>query len=378
MATPRLSYPVFRQPGRVTVGTCCVRELSRLCPDDAVVFMSAQPSVGRVVAESMAMQGAELGDWPVCLKPPGEPTRPMLEQGAAFLAANPRRTIVGVGGGSVLDWCRLSWALAVGALDDARGLPPEYDAPAFVLIPTTCASGAEAAMSAVYSNGQRMVAVTSTAFLASEVYLDSQFVSSMSERGIACAIGDSASHAVEAYCSLASNGLGRHFAVTALRLVLEYGSAMPSAWRQERLLEAAYLGGVAASNCSVGVVHAFAYTLGMFGFPHGLANALGLRAGLMINAAAPAVRDLAWRAGVGTVSSLSAQLADILSTACEPEDAERLAALLNDPAQRAVLRERMLAEPSLQTNPVRLDEAAIERFLRDVAQTWDVGVVARN
>ena len=80
-------------------------------------------------------------------------------------------------------------------------------------------------------------------------------------------------------CLLSPAALAKEAAFAALRLILEHYANASDASHAQTLMEAGYLGGVAAANCSVGAIHAFAHTMAAYGMPHGYANALGLIAG---------------------------------------------------------------------------------------------------
>ena len=56
-------------------------------------------------------------------------------------------------------------------------------------------------------------------------------------------------------------GFAKEAAVSSLAIVLDQYDAPAGHERLERLLEASYLGGLAASHCSVGVVHAFSHSV---------------------------------------------------------------------------------------------------------------------
>ncbi|MDO4353098.1 MAG: iron-containing alcohol dehydrogenase [Clostridia bacterium] len=89
---------------------------------------------------------------------------------------------------------------------------------------------------------------------------------------------DALTHAVEAYTNIFSGPTDRG-AKYAVRLIFRY---LPQVYRdgdeiaaREKMLEASYEAGVAFTRSCVGYVHAIAHTLGgLYGTPHGLANAV--------------------------------------------------------------------------------------------------------
>jgi alcohol dehydrogenase class IV len=370
-----LAYPSCRQPALVSSGMGAVRAVA----DGArvrrtVYFLSGSPRVRAAVAEAFRKRGVELAPADVIVKPEGEPDERMVAAGAAFLASCRYGRIAAIGGGSVMDWARLSWARTAGLLSmpggRVSGDASVVARPELWLVPTTCATGAEAASVAVFSSGGRKVPVVSPAFTADHVLLDPQFLAWLPPRELACFLCDALSHAVEAYVSIVPSGLAKHSAVAALRAILADWSPAPAPERHLRLLEASYLGGVAASNCSVGVVHAFAHTMAAYGVPHAAANAAGLLPGLTANAAAPAPARLAAECGAATVEGLADRLRPLVQEALLAPAAAAIPHVLEDAGRRRDIAERMAGDPCLRSNPVALDAADLQSFVERAAQQF--------
>lgn len=373
MAKLKIAYPSLRQPGRVTFGSGSIRTVAEADGlQDTVFFLSSRNEVRAAVDAAFHKRGLSLSTLQVCAKPPGEPSLEMIEFGANFLAQQAPRRIVGVGGGSVMDWCRLAWAHQQGMLSSVSGTMqvPASDRPrpAFWLIPTTCATGAEAAAVAVYSCGGRKVAAVSDAFVAEQVVLDGRFLDQMPAGELADSLGDTLSHAIEAYSSVVPNTLAKEAAVSALRLVLEHGSSPASSCRNDLLMEAGYFGGVAASNCSVGVIHAFAHTVSRYGVSHGHANAIGLSAGLTVNATAPALQSLANRVGLSNPRELTQKLQPIVNRAIEGRDHGPLLAALTDEKYRVEIVNGMRSDVCLRSNPLPLSDVDLLAFIDHVVE----------
>jgi alcohol dehydrogenase class IV len=326
--------------------------------------------VREAVEASFRKCGTALNQAHVIVKPQGEPDDDMVSRGAAFLGTHRFTKVVGIGGGSVMDWCRLSWAVSAGflSLESGRINRDDHAAnrPTFWLAPTTCATGAEAASVAVMTRQGRKVPVTSHAFVADHVVLDGQFLSGLARHDLACYLSDALSHAVEGYISIVPSTLAKQAAVSALRLILDHWDDAPSSHRDQSLMEAAYLGGVAASNCSVGVVHALAHTLASYGISHAAGNAAGLVAGIETNAGAPALQDLAASCGLTSADALAARIAPIVTEGLAPADALAIRQILQDRERRRDVAERMSRDVCLRSNPVPLDANGIDAFLTRV------------
>ncbi len=334
--------------------------------------MSGEPNVQQALTAAFENQGVVLNPARILFKPAGEPTAGSIVEAAEWLAAEPFETLIAVGGGSVLDWARLALAASKGWLEPATGVMQpalrSNDRPALVLVPTTCGSGAEAAAVAVYALDGKKIAVVSDAFLADRVVLDAQFLATASPAALASWMSDTLSHAVEAFVSIVPNALAKQAAVGALNMVLQHHAATDLHCRHERLMEAGYLGGVAASNCSVGIVHAFAHTVAAYGMPHGMANALGLAAGISANAETSEMRDLLGRVHLPSAEMLRESIAPITSGALSAGLPERVRAALGSDAEREAIATRMAGDVCLRTNPRRIDRGGLMAYLDDVAR----------
>jgi alcohol dehydrogenase class IV len=367
----KLTHPTHQQPARVTFGTGSIRVLGDGFDGRTLVFLSGDPDVRAVVTAALARRGLALDGRQVLVKPAGEPTRAMIEMGAAFLKGRRPRRLVGIGGGSVLDWCRLALAAARGALDLATGQIGDGRAlesrPPLWLVPTTCATGAEAAGVAVYADGGRKIPVLSPSFIADRVVLDGRFLATVPRARLAAFLGDTLTHAVEAFVSIVPGTLAKEAAVSAARLVLADRSSTPTS-RNERLMEAGYLAGLAASNCSVGVVHAFSHSVACYGIAHGFANAMALDAGIVTNGGAAAVSELVTRLGL-SVAGLRRAIGAVLAPAGEDPASERLADLLSSRDSRTDIIARMSSDVCMRTNPGSLTAIDLERFLDHVRRT---------
>lgn len=369
----RLSFPVFRQPRAVTFGSGSRKEIA-FCvePEQTVVFLSGQTTVRDKLATAWGEQSPLLDPKRVCVKPPGEPTRDAVRLGAEFLAGRCPQWIIGIGGGSVMDWCRLAWAEAAGALPAkfaaSLTIPadPSLDVPEFWLVPTTCATGAEAAAVAVVLDGGRKVPVLSELFLATRAVLDGQFLDGMSRRAMADAAGDALSHAIESFVSILQSPLAEDAAIGAIERIFAASDEVHS--RHDLLMEAGYLGGLAASNASVGAAHAFAHSVARFDVPHGRANAYALPAAIASNAKTPAMRRLIERLRLNGVDELLDRVRRA-TTAVATEEDHRLADRLQG-VDRDVVVEAMLHDVCLRTNPFRLhgDDAAVflDRIVEEI------------
>jgi alcohol dehydrogenase class IV len=200
------------------------------------------------------------------------------------------------------------------------------------------------------------------ALLADQVVLDSRFLSTVSEATMACSVADAISHAVESWMSIVPGRLPREAAVSCLRLILGDGPAYD---RAARLLDAGFLGGVAAAHCSVGVIHAYAHSMARFGLGHGHANALALLPGLRRLLDLPAAVALLDQVGM-SAQELTTRVAALIAPAvCQPESAIATA-ILSVPDDRRALLDAITADPCLRTCPLPAAALDLESLLDEV------------
>jgi alcohol dehydrogenase class IV len=366
----RLAFPAFQMPA-VTTGTGSVKSLAQLAGiENAVFLVSGQAGVWSYVDAALHKGGVAVPAERILARPAGEPSVDSIRHAATFLHARSAPLLVAVGGGSVLDWARLAWAHAAGRLDLSSGAVAENAGgprPTTVLVPTTCASGAEGASVAVYSDAGRKRPAVSPLFLADRVVLDGRFLASLDEATLSASLSDALTHAVESLVSLVPNYLAKAMAGAALRSLLEHADGgIPAASRADRLLEASYLAGVAASHTSVGIAHAFAHAMAAEQMPHGRGNATAIVAALRFNAEAPAVQALladTARSGHDLLARLR-----VITAPARYAGAAVTQTVLADPARRASLKTAMLADTALRTNPIRTEEADLDRFLALVGE----------
>ncbi|MCA9246775.1 MAG: iron-containing alcohol dehydrogenase [Planctomycetales bacterium] len=363
-------FPSLRQPAQVTFGSGSLRTaVAELRTERTVYFVSAAPSVQELLVAALAKYDRTLEELCWIEKPPGEPNWQAIQQGAAFLQETEYDTVVAIGGGSVLDWSRLSWALAAGILqlDSPRSLASSPDdAPGFWLVPSTCATGAEAASVAVFTHDGEKRPVVCDAFLAKRVLLDARFLNSLSPAVRAQSLADAMSHGIEAFLSIVPNYLAKEMALASLGLIFEFHESSSSDDAQERLLEASYLAGLAASHCSVGVIHAFAHSVARWGIPHGMANAIALAAGIEANRDGVAMQRLISRLGLASVQALLDKIDKIVAPAFDDARMAPLLAALRHADDRNELIACLERDVCLRTSPLAFDRDSLAQLLNAI------------
>jgi alcohol dehydrogenase len=192
--------------------------------------------------------------------------------------------VVGAGGGSAMDVAKaVSILLSNGgkAVDYlGLGLIPQPGVPK-IMVPTSAGTGAEVTFTAVFINEETgsKAGMNGDPLYPDAALLDPELTLSLPAHVTAYTGIDALTHAIESYTSIQAHAISEMYALEAVRLIAHH---LPAAYAHGDTLEArsgmlmaSLLAGKALATAGVGLVHAMAYPLGgMFGIPHGLANAV--------------------------------------------------------------------------------------------------------
>ena len=228
----------------------------------------------------------KLGGAPVFTDIAAEPTVSDTARALAVYLENGCDSVVGVGGGSVLDTAKITALRAANPgkyVEDIARLDSDC-APAvpLILAPTTAGTGSEATLFAVVTeeDKNKKRPFTSDKFLPDVVVLDPALTESVPRMSTALTGIDALSHAVESWLSLfaaafpADAALAPAAAKTVFDTLETACSAPHDLHARAGMQHAAYLAGKSFGRVGTGYVHAIAHRLGEFyHVPHGLAIA---------------------------------------------------------------------------------------------------------
>jgi alcohol dehydrogenase class IV len=215
-----------------------------------------------------------------------DPTYPVLESGHQAVKAHRSDAILAVGGGSAIDAAKVIAAMAVtgkspaklvGMLKVSKPMLPLF------VIPTTAGTGSEVTVAAVVTDPVKhaKAAVIDPKLVPTATALDAELMRGM-PRSITAATGmDALTHAIEAYLNRWPHAETAQHCTAAVRMIFanlqracDDGSDLAA---REAMALAAFYAGLAFTKAYVGYVHAFSHKIGgMYGVPHGLANAVTL------------------------------------------------------------------------------------------------------
>ena len=213
------------------------------------------------------------------------PTIDNIEQALAMYKAAECNGIVAFGGGSPMDCAKACGARVVrpnktvpqlrGLLKVIKKLPPLF------AIPTTAGTGSETTIAAVVSNPEthEKNPINDPRLRPKVAVLDPELTVGLPKHITSTTGIDALTHAVEAYIGHSNTKGTKAAAEKATRLIfdnlLEAYENGKNIEARENMLVASYYAGIAFTRAYVGYVHSIAHNLGgMYGTPHGLANAV--------------------------------------------------------------------------------------------------------
>jgi len=213
------------------------------------------------------------------------PTIHNIEEAVSLYKSNQCQGLVAFGGGSPID-CAKAVAARIakphkkvqqmkGILKVMTKLPPLY------AIPTTAGTGSEVTVAAVVTDEatHEKYAMMDPALIPHAAVLDPLLTVNLPPHITSTTGIDALTHAVEAYIGRGNTRATKQYSRDAVTLIFEN---LVKAYRnggnitaRKNMQKAAYYAGAAFTRAYVGNVHAIAHQLGgLYGVPHGLANAV--------------------------------------------------------------------------------------------------------
>lgn len=213
------------------------------------------------------------------------PTIDNIEEARRQYLKNGCKGIIAFGGGSPMDCAKAAGARVTnpnksvvamrGQLKIRKALPPLF------AVPTTAGTGSEVTLAAVVSNPKthEKNAINDPKLRPKYAVLDPELTLGLPPHITSTTGMDALTHAVEAFIGHSNTAATEDYAKKATKLIFEnleivYKDGKNVAAR-ENMLVASFYAGMAFTRAYVGYVHAIAHNLGgLYGTPHGLANAV--------------------------------------------------------------------------------------------------------
>ncbi len=249
------------------------------------------------------------------------PTIGNVESGRAVYDDRRCDSIIGFGGGSPIDCAKIIGARVANPLIPVRRMKGLFRVvlpiPPFFCVPTTAGTGSEATIVGVITDPatHEKFAINDLKLIPKIAVLDAELMAGMPPSLTAATGMDALTHAVEAYIGLNGTPFSDSHAEIATRLIFQnletaYVDGKNLDARHQMAL-ASYRAGAAFTRAYVGYVHAVAHNMGgLYGVPHGLANAVILPHVLRFcrEAAEAKLASLAVVAGLGARGESEAAL----------------------------------------------------------------------
>jgi len=257
------------------------------------------------------------------------PTIDNIEEGLKLYKESNCKAIIAFGGGSPMD-CAKGIAARLTrpkkTVSDLRGLFKIHKkTPTLFAVPTTSGTGSEATVAAIITDPttHEKYALSDPSLIPAYAVLDPNLTLKLPPQITSTTGMDALTHAVEAYIGKGGMKKTNKYALEATTIIFTY---LKTAYDDGTNIEArkqmqlaSYYAGVAFTRAYVGYVHSIAHALGgMYGVPHGLANAVIL----------PYILDFSIKKSYGKL----ARLADAakIDGANKKEKAERFVQAVRD------------------------------------------------
>ena len=214
-----------------------------------------------------------------------DPTIDCIEKAVDLYKMENCQAIVAVGGGSVIDCSKALGARIArpkkSLLQMSGLLKVMHRIPTIYAVPTTAGTGSEATAGAVITDGSNHYKYTilDLCLVPRYAILDPELTCNLPASITSVTGMDALTHAIEAYTNRFCMPNTRRVARKAVKLIYEnlmtaYEDGTNVKARENMLL-ASYYAGVAINNNFISYVHAIAHGVGgLYGVPHGKANAI--------------------------------------------------------------------------------------------------------
>lgn len=216
-----------------------------------------------------------------------DPSVETVLRGVEFFNRENPDLIIGLGGCSAIDAAKAMWVFyeypeaTFEEIIKPFTIKPLRNKARFVAIPSTSGTGTEATCATIITDTCKgtKYPIVSYELTPDIAIVDGELAKSMPPNVTADTGMDALSHDVEAFVAALASPYTDALALDSVRLVFEN---LPRAYADGNNLEArqamhdaSNMGGMAFSNAILGIVHSIAHQIGgMFGVPHGRANAI--------------------------------------------------------------------------------------------------------
>lgn len=213
------------------------------------------------------------------------PTIPNIEDARKTYIDNNCEGIIACGGGSPMDCAKAAGARIVKPNQSVRKMRGQLKVhkklPPFFAVPTTAGSGSEVTVAAVVTDPEthEKNAINDSCLRPKYAVLDPDLTLDLPPQITSTTGMDALTHAVEAYIGKSNVKSTLQYSEKATKLIFDNLEVVykdgKNVEARANMLKGSYYAGLAFTRAYVGYVHAIAHNIGgIYGTPHGLANAV--------------------------------------------------------------------------------------------------------
>ena len=287
----------FHNPVPIHFGRGAVRELPKLLSDRSCILLTT-PGMERrgMVKRIQSLCGGAIVS--LCIAEPN-PTVASVAAAAGRLKNVSAKTILAIGGGSVLDTAKglaaqrhpglpSEW-LSLHLRED-NPFPDAFSPAGVIAVPTTAGTGSEVTMWATVWDERtgKKYSLSHPALYPEAAVVDPELTLTAPEETTVATALDALSHAMEAIWNKNANPVSDSLATCAISAVLsnlkDILTSPSEIGLREKLHYASMIAGMAFSNTRTAIAHSISYPLtGQLGVPHGIACSFTLPQILRLN-----------------------------------------------------------------------------------------------
>lgn len=213
------------------------------------------------------------------------PTIPNIEDARKTYIDNNCEGIIACGGGSPMDCAKAAGARIVKPNQSVRKMRGQLKVhkklPPFFAVPTTAGSGSEVTVAAVVTDPEthEKNAINDSCLRPKYAVLDPDLTLDLPPQITSTTGMDALTHAVESYIGKSNVKSTLQYSEKATKLIFDNLEVVykdgKNVEARANMLKGSYYAGLAFTRAYVGYVHAIAHNIGgIYGTPHGLANAV--------------------------------------------------------------------------------------------------------
>jgi alcohol dehydrogenase class IV/acyl carrier protein len=282
-----LDLSSFRKPEKLYTGIGAFREVKKYINSKTIIIIGSGKYANGIynllkpLVEDLNVNLDNI----VFNKENGEPTLKNIKTLISSIKVEPD-TIIGIGGGSVLDTIKLVYISLTNPSNTMQdwlkpfSLQTPKNKIKLISIPTTHGTGAEVSSSTVFSNtNEGKTVILSHQFISDVVIHDPKLLKDIPIKIAIDSTLDAFTHSIEGYLSRIKNDKIYSLVVESLSIIkdcLRDNECFSGEEAKGKLLYASYLAGVIQNHCSVGLCHSLSHQLSRFGIAHGRLNGIFL------------------------------------------------------------------------------------------------------